>query len=648
MRYVGLITPQYAETYKFTLVTDSQSSSQLRIGGLGAATNNSLSGLVVATTNTSVSSSTGSYHFFDAKMREFVLEYVHGSTSPAKLKLYWESPSTPLSIVPESAFRHWRNISHFNLTANPTDLCSRCSTAFGDALSRASVGKLHSFLVYARDTFGNLRQIGGDRPSVVAIGPNGVGFRGVVTDYGNSTYLVEYYVTQVGIYKLYVSIGCCPAHPNIGVVKEIESIRELLIAESPFFLNVTSAVLTPERCTVRDSSLISVIAGSDNKFDILFRDVHNNPTTIISEDISLSRIEALDALVRFVKVDNGNTYVNNVDTPVEVFDGFATVFFNLTVAGNYLVYVTLNSTRNPTPIIGSPFRITVNPAKGDASTTSVRGIGKWSAHINHLSSFKIFVRDKYLNIVSHGGSIFLMRLVGAYRRDDPASVIIPLCSDNKNGNYNCSYTPITNGSHELRIQLLDSSINHPGGNGLVGRYFSNADGYDDSTDPNINNPNLFTRIDPVIDFIWPYGSFGDKNYYSEIASRNMQLQLGSKVIWDGFIVAPTSDSYIIKADSINFNVSIYFDDILIFDSTVSSLGCESRSNCLNQSVFLYRNSAYKIRVIATRLSTEINMSNSIIKLKWYTPGFGETIIPKFFLYSTAHSIIYSPFSVAVS
>ena len=93
-RYTGLITPQYAELYTFSVVVDSDSALTLRIGGIGNEFNQSQPGTIVLLYNTSLLPLSGEYLFTDTKSREFVLEYAH-YTGDAKLTLFWQSPSTP-------------------------------------------------------------------------------------------------------------------------------------------------------------------------------------------------------------------------------------------------------------------------------------------------------------------------------------------------------------------------------------------------------------------------------------------------------------------------------------------------------------------------------------------------------------------------
>ena len=110
-------------------------------------------------------------------------------------------------------------------------------------------------------------QTGNDAVSMVAVGTDGVAFRGRITDYGNSTYLVEYVPTNSGKFLMYVSVGCCPPHPNIGLSAEIGMLQELLINDGkPFQLTVQPAAIDPSRSIITGQGSL----GGDCCFFVIF------------------------------------------------------------------------------------------------------------------------------------------------------------------------------------------------------------------------------------------------------------------------------------------------------------------------------------------------------------------------------------------
>jgi hypothetical protein len=657
VRYTGLITPTKAETYNFTLLGDPESIVTLRIGGLGAHTNGSAPGEVVATLQPSRNVASGQYTFTDTKMREFVLEYQHTTGPSTYLSLLWESPSTPQAIVPSSAFHHWRNMSHFNLTGNPNKLCPHCSTAYGDALTKATTGHVHSFVVYGRDDYGNLKQVGGDVPSMVAVGPNGVAFRGIVTDYGNSTYLVEYHPTQAGMHRMYVTIGCCPAHPNIGISREIELMRDLLVMDAPFLLDVSPAEVFASRTVATGKSLVSAEAGQVHSFDILYRDLHNNPTKALTDEEK----DNLQIIVEFREMEYGNTVLNFVEEWKDVRDTLARISYNLTTAGEYLVDVKLY---NDEHIVGSPFRLTIRPSKAAASSTVVRGLGKRDATVGHTALFEITLKDIYNNTCFNGGDNLHIRLHGSHRREDRDQVITPVCVDIQDGTYLCSYTPTIPGSYHLRIHLLESPMDHPGGSGLLAKYYTDSEAvlFHGSSDSAGKPSPLLTRTDKNIDFSWP-GGFelavkpgDDVNHMTDaFQSRTFtsdDFYSGIHISWEGFVVAPISTNFVFKAPASNFNMSIYIDNVLVYDTLENELGKPTTySSVVYDSTFsvpLLAGCVYDIRVIAHRHPHNRGLQSSFIQLTWSTPTVRTTVIPSFFLYEKSTEVAYSPFPVTVS
>ena len=633
-RWVGMITPIYAETYKFTVQIDGQSTTKLKIGGRGNTINDTLPGDLVI--DTMVGKYFGTYNFTDTKYREFVMEYTHDQDD-AMLSLYWESPSTPLSIVPKSAFTHWRNISHYNTTVHPAPLDPGSSTAYGDALTNAIVGEVMSFTVYSRDQFGNLLQTGNDVPSMVAVGLDGVSFRGNVTDYGNSTYLIKYYVKKSGIYRMYVTMGCCPPHPNVGIPLEIQMIDSLLIQKAPYILTVKPAPIEVTRSIAVGSNLLGGYAGFNLNFAILYHDLHNNPTTVNASDIKV-KIIWTDLVT--------NNIVNQTTANIMIFAENTTINYNFTKAGKYSMQVLIKVRQVTTGwiagnsgsqiigdtviwtpytnILGSPFSIIVSPNKGYAPLTSSRGVGLTNAYSGKQYSFEVRLYDEYNNPLIVGGSKLYVRLVGA--NNDPLKrTIIPTCSDQQNGKYLCNYTPAYNGSHNLYVMLLNNSISHAGGLGLTGSYYS-------SSVVEANSVPAFIRVDDSISFSW-----ADGNVIPLDSSSTIPLKItGQSIRWDGYIVAPLTDTFQFACWLQHMDASVYIDSSLVFDSKYS----------ISTPIALLADSAYRIVVEANIVPAEYSKPVSI-ELAWSTGTIRLSKVPSFFLFDSAFDVQNSPFHVQI-
>ena len=406
-RWFGTITPLFAEVYNFTILMDYSSVARLFIGGVGGMMNsttppwdstmtrmNNGQQLIINISN--VNSFSGIYNFTDANSREIVLEYIHYKETNSFIQLYWSSPSTPFGIVPPSAFNHWRNISHYNITIHPSSLCSVCSTAVGSALTSAMVAHQTSFVVYGRDLYGNLLQTGGDVPTMVAVGSNGVAFRGDVKDYGNSTYLVTYYPTVAGQFRMYVTIGCCAPHPNVGLPAELNLFSNLLIQNAPFLLSISPAPLVAARSIAVGLGTVGGLAGNMLSFTVQFRDIHNNPTAISVTDGTSSI--PWGVRVEFIDRNTGDSVLptNDLNSSTISYDNYTSVSYTLSRAGNYDMFVSLYDTSQlkisyitkvttnaatvvtkqyppSQAILGSPFRVNIAPNKANAYTSIIRG-----------------------------------------------------------------------------------------------------------------------------------------------------------------------------------------------------------------------------------------------------------------------------------
>ena len=648
MRYIGLINPEYAETYNFTILADAESFVSLRIGGVGSATNGSNPGEEVVLFNPNASIASGQYTFTDVKYREFVLEYIHTKGPETFLTVYWESPSTPKSLIPSSAFRHWENISHHNVTANPNTLCSRCSTVHGNALTTAVVGTSSTFTLYARDYYGNLLQTGGDVPSMLAVGPNGVSFRGVVEDFGNSTYHISYYPTQSGVYRMYISVGCCPPHPNVGVSREIDLIQPLLIASAPFNLHVSPGIIHGPKTIAVGPGLLSGRAGYSEEFKILYRDIHGNPTSD-APDVDIS--------VSFTLGRSHSTVVNHMEHWLTVGSSNATVRYNITSAGNYSVAVLVNGV----DILGSPFFLTIRPASAAPDKTVVRGLGKSVATVQREAQFEVVIKDMFNNVISNGGHRLFVRLFGSHRREDSKQVVVPHCKDGLDGKYNCRYIPHLPGQHELKVMLLSSPADHPGGSGLWGYYYSHFGGVDlawNGTTEELRP--IVARVDPSIDFYFPTGFFLDvtrsersQNIVGDAVERvytSSDFVSGVRIVWEGYLVSPFSDEVSFKVISSHFNATVFIDNTLVFDSTYDDLNTRDYRSFLapKSTVTMATSSVYAIKVEALSPPESIVGTDVTLKLTWSTSTTRESVVPSFFLFHTAEDVLFSPFPVEIS
>lgn len=623
VRWTGMITPEYAEVYKFLIEVDSGSVARLVIGGVGLEFNNSQPGIEVA--KAGQTTLPGLYNFTDIKHREFLLEFSH-SRGDAVLKLYWESLSTPRTLVPSTAFTHWRNISHFNLTVHPAELCPECSTVYGEALHSARVDVKKSFLLYARDTFGNLRQIGGDAPSAVVVGKNGVSFRGTVTDYGNSTYLIDYYPREAGEFRLYVTIGCCVPDFDVGYPSEIAQFRHLLVGGAPFLLRVEPAPINQSHSVAKGLGLSGGVAGEAVlDFTTFYRDIYNNPTLVddVTDGVVITKF--LDS------VTDSEVQPNTITTLYT--QSNATTSYNFTKAGHYFLHVNLSADGGATssPVVDSPFSVTVFPAKADATLTVCRGVGLRQASTNFIASFEVQLYDSFRNNLIIGGDKLYVRLIGDANFQSRSIPVVPTCTDTNNGRYIFKYQPMQNGTHQLVVRLLNKTFKAIGGNGLTGHYFTSSAAIEDSVVPYLQ------RIDPLVRFTWENGFIIPRR---DDHSNDVELRAaGQSIRWSGYLVAPRTDLFFITAHTMNLNVTVYLDGKMVFDThTTEPLPVPFIVDAAYEIIV-------EVKVESSLASSDLRRS---IDLRWYTILLPrESTIPTFYMYHAADEVVLSPFPVTV-
>lgn len=671
-RWTGRITPEKAEVYKFSAEIDDDSTLLVRIGGRGLEFNNSQPGeILLQRDRTAAVVPTAWFNFTEVKPLELLVEFAH-FTGDAVLKLYWESLSTPRTLIPPSAFTHWRNVSHYNTTIHPAPLCSSCSTAVGAALHDARVAEKKSFWVYARDEFGNLLQRGGDVPSMVAVGPTGVSIRGEVTDYGNSTYLIDYYPAEAGEFLMYVTIGCCPPHPDVGFPSEMQQFRHLLISGAPFLLKVMPAPLNQSTTIATGHGLSGGIVGFPLTFITFYRDIHDNPTTV--DNVSESHL-----ITRFIDTVTGSE-VRPAEIHTELSVGGAVTTYSLTQAGSYLLHVLLIAGVNDTmeEIKDSPFSVLMIPNEADPAHTVCRGVGLRQASLNMTASMEIQLFDRFRNNLIIGGDKFWIRLQGDANFSDSQLDVIPRCEDTQNGRYICRYQPLYAGTHQLAIIHLNSSVTPMGGLGLTATYYASFDGATDGRRGvrKYSAAPAYTRIDPQVKFRWAQGLVVPVDDLAvttptapvsssaavvpvaagaEVDGADKFVSLeelplrdaGQSVRWDGYLIAPRGDVYTFNALVVNMEAQVYLDDRLVYDSR----------DGVAPPVHLLLGSAYEIRVLArTRYTVpaakDVFTSPSpgvvSIDLRWSTPTVNEYSIPQVFLFDSGTEIAFSPFPVLVA
>ena len=521
----------------------------------------------------------------------------------------------------------------------------------GDALSHAVVAVKKSFVVYGRDSFGNLLQQGGDAPTMFAVGTHGIAFRGVVTDYGNSTYLIEYYATRSGQFNIYVTIGCCPPDPAVGYPASISQAKALMIQGAPFQLTVEPAKVDQSRTVATGDGLVGGMVGEAHTYVIYFRDLYDNPTSIVPS-------EQVEVIVTFWDQDTADQIAPSLLT-ISMLPNNATIVYNITRAAHYWMNVSISfmetslivsnnnlknvSTSVVLPIIGSPFSLFMSPTVAvNPNHTVCLGVGLRQASAGQGASFQVNLFDNYRNALLVGGNKFYVRLVGDSSFANPATMAeASPCSDlNTGGSYLCRYTPLYPGHHQLVVRLLlldaaNSNQRGPGGSGLLGSYYTSVDGCLAGTSSLAN----IVRVDSKVSFQWPSG-FVVPSKPTANTLQTLPLEgSGQSVRWEGYLLSPRTDAFNLSAVVVGLNVTIYCDDQLVFDSFQG----------ISTLVNMVADASYALLVVASAApsASASGPAARSVNLQWSTPIIRPYTIPTFFLYPYAADVAFSPFTVTV-
>ena len=341
-------------------------------------------------------------------------------------------------------------------------------------------------------------------------------------------------------------------------------------------------------------------------------------------------------------------------------------------------YVKANQTRDDlhTYTLGSPFIVAISPGRAAANNTRCRGASLHQAAKNVPHTFAIQLHDSFTNPLTVGGGRFFIRLLGGNiplvrstfpnATVAPGDVVAPLCADRRNGQYVCTYTPHTAGTHRLHVGLLEGSESYPGGDGLVGSYF-------DSYDPGAPDvPPVAIRLDPSVCFSWAAGSIipavvspasqGGGGQGTPAATSDVSGASGGGVVsslvartgdtgaiavqplhdngqvvrWEGYLLAPRTDTYRLSTRSLNIHSTIFLDGTMVYDSATGT----------HTPKALVADAAYRL-VVEARVDPRTYPAPVEISLLWSADAIKQSVVPQFFLYSRATEVALSPFVVDV-
>lgn len=569
-RWYGLVNPFYPEKYRFHVELDEFSSFNLYLGdGINRKLVVNCTMIPVSTAKAGSRVNTfhvfenrrcdGTYEFSTDDLRNstvIIIEFIHNN-DPAKalfgssnlqtlplpfFALYWESVSTPYSVIPPSVLSHWETADRYNLTIVPAPLCSHCSNV--TLPTRVVAGENIRILIDSRDSFGNLLSRGGDTPTVVAVGPsgsvnavtvgllqssegsasikNGLSTYGNISDFDNSTYVIDFTLLKAGVYRVYVTVGCCPVSEDIGYPGIVDSMRHLLTRSSPYLLTIVPTAIEPANTFVALQSYTGGYAGRMLSFYIHLRDrFHNyiNSSDYIttatsagkvttsstgSTGLSVSSVGAAVASrelsqqlfqIAFTNVESNRTvspdYLRmSVPVPLSVTgDGGPSgllpesssvilVHYNMTRSGSYAMSIHLQheqgqervSASSTAALKNSPYSALLDPEQPDATHTILH------AYINETDNkifanipfaFRVYVKDRFNNVYSAHRSGLYVRLLGDYCDSLSVQAVVAINSTDNACNFNNRIIPLCTASSSGEYFTCEATARDKGAHRLV-------------------------------------------------------------------------------------------------------------------------------------------------------------------------------------
>jgi len=102
-----------------------------------------------------------------------------------------------------------KKCSPFPVRVSPGPTSHETTVSSGQGFSDAVTGVVAAFTIQSKDTYGNLRLVGGDTFDVTLSHKTdqSVQYKGIVEDQGDSTYIVTYTILKVGTYTVDVRYG---------------------------------------------------------------------------------------------------------------------------------------------------------------------------------------------------------------------------------------------------------------------------------------------------------------------------------------------------------------------------------------------------------------------------------------------------------
>ncbi|CAM9800578.1 unnamed protein product [Ectocarpus sp. 6 AP-2014] len=279
---------------------------------------------------------------------DIVLEY-RENDGAASIQLMWSSYSTAPAVIPASALFYTTPISGspYNISVVPGAAAYPFTEAFGEGVTNASAGVFASFVIQAKDAWGNneTRDVADEEGSAFQVelsfgsrtlGPSTMGAPEYI---GDGAYSISYVATKAGNYSLSVRTAA-GAHIYCGLAQEE--------ACSPFEVVVSPGPTTASTCEAEGDaspamdSLAEGVAGMTGYFNIQAKDTFGN-----------NRLEGGDEVsVHAVLSESTTSYRGAV---VDNADGTYLAVYTVPRAGTYSMRVTIGgeAVQHCTPPVNS-------------------------------------------------------------------------------------------------------------------------------------------------------------------------------------------------------------------------------------------------------------------------------------------------------
>jgi len=580
VQWNGHVRAPHSEEFTFHVAADRGARVRLKVDGVALLSSDDRARPALEYSASWVLSA-GSFH-------EIELRYSHHDGAAA-VALAWSSPSLPRETIPTKRCYRLLTVTDrvYPVTWEPAAVDPPRSTATGAPLAGTEAVGPQSFLLEARDAFGNLRWDGGETVSVYGNGPGDSSFAAEVEDNENGTYTITIEPTVAGYYTVTSIILSSRPSDDYGYYTAEEMVSQYNIQDSPKLVYFSDAETHAGSTTVFGRAAAQAVAGAAEAFVVQARDRYANRRTSGGDAFEVY-VALEDADDRY---DEGVVYLEDIEYTA---GGQHVVRYNLTVAGDHRLHILLDGE----PVGGGPFPLHVTPGIAHAANCEV--VNWRHPKLGEPSAFTIKTADVFGNPLEHGGEEFYITVHGE-------DLVYGTALDNGDGTYSGAYNLSAAGTYDLSVQLADRATpGRSGGRGLK------AAGYN----------NLWLQGNPVISRIDPYINY--------VYGRELMTDSATNLVsfrWTGYLKSHHSELFTFEVKT-SMHVRVFVQEALILDTKESSQGTAA----------LIDNRLHSFIVEAVKSKS----SSGSIALYWESINTPKQIVPTFYLYPSVKDVSNTP------